>query len=79
MKNLICLTAILILFSHCGVISGGGCDSYGEWKYQKTECESNFWCLFKGQQATYDYFIRQKQCNNGIVEQTKKEKKKCGC
>ena len=79
MKNLFLLTTIILLFSNCATISGGDCEPFGEWEFERTECEPNFWCFFKAQQATYDYFIRQKQCRNGIVEQRRRTKRNCGC
>lgn len=66
----------VVLMSSCG---GGNCGNYSDWKYDRKECDNNFWCIFKSQKATYIYYVRQKECQNGIVQQTKKEKVKCGC
>lgn len=75
---LILLTAILFttLLSSCG---GGNCEPYGEWKYEKTVCDPNFWCFLKNQHATYDIYVAQKQCDKGLVQKRKKEKRHCGC
>lgn len=79
MKKLSYLIMISFLFSNCSVISGGECEPYGEWRFEETRCVSNFWCFFKGQQATFDYHVRQRQCKNGIVEDRKRDNKRCGC
>jgi|GEM_PF-3191125 len=72
-------TLCVILLSSCGILSGGNCGNYSDWKYDRKECGNNFWCIFKSQKATYIYYTREKQCENGKVQQTKKEKVKCGC
>ncbi len=77
-KTIFFLTLFSSLIS-CGALNGGNCGSYGEWTYDKTDCKTNFWCFTKNQKATYKYYYRDKECKNGTVRQTKKEKVKCGC
>jgi len=82
MKKIIIMLSFfccIVLISSCGALNGGQCESYTDWKYDRRECDNNFWCIFKGQKATYIYYTREKQCENGKVQQTKKEKVKCGC
>lgn len=69
----------LILLASCGALSGGSCSNWSEWKYESTTCESNFWCIFKNQKATYKNYYKQRECKNGMQRKTKREKVKCGC
>ena len=70
--------SILIMFS-IFLSSCSDCEPYGAWQLEDTTCDPNFWCFFKSQQATYNHYIRIKQCENGQISQSKKSKKNCGC
>ena len=79
MKKILILLIVSVLNISCSVIAGGSCEPYSEWKPTEITCESNFGCIFKGQKALYQNYIKQKQCKNGIVQKKKKKKIKCGC
>ncbi len=79
MKKIFYLIIISALFSNCGAISGGSCEPYSEWRFEKQECVTRFWCFFNGQRATVDVEVRQKQCKNGIVEDRRRTNRTCGC
>lgn len=73
------VATLFVALSSCGVISGGSCDDWSQWEVENTSCEKNFWCLRKKQKATYVNYVREKQCRNGVVQQRRKEKARCGC
>ncbi len=79
MKRIIYLLFGLILFSGCGIMSGGGCGKYGPWRYESTECKRNFWCFRKRQKATYKKEYKEKECKKGIVRRYRSKKVRCGC
>lgn len=53
--------------------------AWSSWKPTHSSCDSNFWCLFKGQKATYQHYEKLKECENTTLRRTKKTKLKCGC
>ena len=79
MKKSILILLLFIFLSSCKVTSGGNCESWSEWKYDRTECKNNFWCFGKNQKATYKYYKKERQCSKGKQGKEKKEKVKCGC
>jgi len=79
MSKIICFFLLIVSTSGCGLVSGGDCGSYTDWKLDRTACEPNFWRIFKGQQATYKYYSTSKQCKDAVVRDTKRTKENCGC
>lgn len=55
--------------------------TWSNWTPTERKCESNFWCVFKSQKATYQYYEKIKECENrkGSLRHEKRSKIKCGC
>lgn len=65
--------------SGCAIFTGGDCGPWGEWQFDRTGCEPRFWCFFNNQEATYDYYYKERDCKKTVERRKKKKRRECGC